>query len=127
MAQRRFPIIRSVLTGVLVVALGTAVGLGVQSAAARARGRSALALVGATSPKALLEVRASEQARLEQGPLPIERAMDQLASRGRRGAGPALEPLPSDDLAPMQGWGMKPHDVAPWMMVDAGAAPAPSR
>ncbi len=120
MPRRRFPLVRSVLLGALIVALGTGLGLGVQGAAARATSRSSLAAVEARKPMALIMVRANEQARLDHGPLPIASAMAELAARGRRAGGPAIEPGPSDDLAPLQGWGMKPHDVAAWMMADAG-------
>jgi hypothetical protein len=120
MARGRLPIVRSILAGLLVVALGTGLGLGVGGAAARSRNRSALAAVGSTRPKALLKVRAFEQDRLDHGPLPIASAIDELAARGRHAVGAALEPHASDDLAPLQGWGMRPHDVPAWMMADAG-------
>lgn len=38
---------------------------------------------------------------LRTGPVPIDRAMQMLAREGRA---PAVQPAPSDDLAPLEGW-----------------------
>ena len=47
---------------------------------------------------------ATERQHLETGPMPIERAMRDLASRGRD-ASPVIAPAPSDDVAALSGWG----------------------
>jgi len=120
-----FRLARNAVLGLLILGLGTWAGLGVKGAFARARETEALAAVDAREPRALLKVRAWEQARLERGPMPIKQAMADMAARGRTGADPGLSPVRSNDVAPLQGWAMRPHDVAPWMLAeDAGAVGA---
>ncbi|NOY91954.1 MAG: hypothetical protein GXP55_12225 [Deltaproteobacteria bacterium] len=57
---------------------------------------------------------AAQRQHLETGPMPIERAMREMASRGRD-ASPVIAPTPSDDTAAVSGWGP---------MEDAAAAAA---
>ncbi len=123
MANKGFPVARSAALGLLVVGLGTWAGMGARGGLARARGRAALAAVDAREPRALRIVRASERVRLEQGPLPIERAMDEMATRGRLAVDAGLLPLRSTDLAPLQGWAFHSNDVPPWMLAEDGGAP----
>jgi hypothetical protein len=87
--------------------------------------------IGQSVPTALIELRADEEQRLTSGPMPIDKAMQSLAGKGRMGASPDIVPSASRDLAPLQGWSKMPGDVPPAMMapppeaaVDAGAAPA---
>ncbi len=63
--------------------------------------------------------------------MPIDKAMQSLAGKGRMGASPDIMPSASRDFAPMQGWSKLPGEVPPTMMAappepaaDAGAAPA---
>jgi len=125
MTARRVSLLRILAIG-LVVACGAAwVWFGGRAYIAVKRDQAALALVDARKPKALLELRATEDARLHAGPIPIEEAMHLLATRGRAGLGSALSPQPSNDTAPLMGWAFQPHDVPEWMMAapgDAGAA-----
>jgi hypothetical protein len=76
--------------------------------------------IGTAKPEALLNLRASESARLGGGAMPIDKAMAQVASRGRMGMGPEFAPSNSKDIAPLQGWAKMPNDVPPEM-----TAPAP--
>jgi hypothetical protein len=76
--------------------------------------------VGSVAPEALMSLRASESARLSGGPMPIDKAMDELASRGRMGIGPELAPGNSKDVAPLQGWAKMPSEVPAPMLADAG-------
>lgn len=58
------------------------------------------------------EVKEAHRKELSSGPVPIERAMQQMAGQGR----PSLvEPEPSDERAPLEGWGENrlPHTVPP--------------
>jgi hypothetical protein len=121
--RRRFPLKTSLLVSLLVVALGTGAGVGVKSASVR-RGRElAIAAIDANKPRALTRIRASEERRLTEGPLPIEKAMEELTSKGRMGLPTELLPLASADLAPLAGWAFLPHDVPEWMLggPDSGA------
>lgn len=103
------------------------------------------------NPAALIEHREAEQKRLTSGPMPIDKAMADLAAKGRStpdSLGPDLTPKPSDDLTPLAGWVKLPHEVphttapatsdagittvpaadagaAPTMAGDAGAAVPP--
>ena len=89
---------------------------------------------GETKPEALLELRANEKERLQSSPVPIEKAMQQLAARGRNAASPDIVPTVSRDTTPLKGWTMMPGEVPPTMMsaetapavplTDAGAATA---
>jgi hypothetical protein len=71
---------------------------------------------GDVKPEALTSVRADEKARLTSGPMPIDKAMQQLATR-RRTAIPEIMPTVSRDLAPLQGWTKMPVEVPRAMMV----------
>ncbi|HKO95274.1 MAG TPA: hypothetical protein VJU61_29160 [Polyangiaceae bacterium] len=53
-------------------------------------------------------VRKEEHTKLTTGPLPIDKAMEVLAQRGRN-AFPKLAARPSDDLSAMSGWVRKPN------------------
>jgi hypothetical protein len=90
-------------------------------------------------PVQLNQLRSLEQQRLTAASLPIDRAMKELATRGRED--PALKdlaktditPQPSNDQGPLVGWnglgreaGALPaleHDAGPTMLID-GAIPA---
>jgi hypothetical protein len=80
--------------------------------------------VGSVAPDALMSLRADEQQRLTTGSMPIDKSMQTLAAKGRMGAGPAITPTESKDIAPLQGWTQMPGSVPPGMM--ASAAPATS-
>lgn len=116
---------------VLVLALGAAGAacfFGGTSYMIRLRSRQEMARVHAEKPKELLELRASELARLSAGPMSIDAAMQALETRGRMGLGSALEPKPSNDPSPLMGWTYTMRDVPEWMLAppaDAGSdAPA---
>jgi hypothetical protein len=92
---------------------------------------------GEQKPQTLIDVRSDEKARLTTGPMPIDKAMQQIVSRGRKESSPDIMPSASKDLAPLQGWLKMPGEVPPEMMareaepapgapsmVDAGAAAA---
>ncbi len=70
---------------------------------------------GEVKPEALLNMRADERGRLASGAVPIDKAMQQLASRGRMAASPDIVPSASKDLAPLQGWSKMPAEVPPAM------------
>ena len=70
---------------------------------------------GDVKPEALLSVRADESARLSSGPVPINVAMHQIATRGRVAASPDIVPTSSKDLAPLEGWVQMPLTVPPAM------------
>src|SRR5450432_1660156 len=63
------------------------------------------------APKQLLDLRTAEQARLTSAALPIDRAMKELATRGREDptlkdlAKADITPEPSNDNAALIGWG----------------------
>jgi hypothetical protein len=76
--------------------------------------------IGLVKPEALMSLRAAEGASLSSGSMPIDKAMAQLASRGRMGIGPELAPSASRDVAPLQGWAKMPSEVPPAMLADAG-------
>jgi len=80
--------------------------------------------VGSAPPDALTAIRADEKLRLTQGSMPIEKAVQTMATRGRMGVGPELTPKPSIDMAPMQGWVKLPTEVPAPMMAMATAPPA---
>jgi hypothetical protein len=76
--------------------------------------------IGLVKPEALMSLRAAESASLLSGPMPIDKAMAQLASHGRMGIGPELAPSASRDVAPLQGWAKMPSEVPLPMLADAG-------
>jgi hypothetical protein len=78
---------------------------------------------GDVKPEALMSVRADEKARLTSGPMPIDKAMQQIATRGRT-AIPDIAPTVSRDLAPLQGWTKMPAEVPRAMAVaQSGSIP----
>jgi hypothetical protein len=78
--------------------------------------------IGSLSPEALHSVRADEKQRLSAGAVPIDKAMQMMAAKGRLGASPDIMPASSaKDIAPLQGWTRMPADVPPAMT----AAPPP--
>jgi hypothetical protein len=83
---------------------------------------------GEVVPEALNNLRADEEQRLKGGAMPIDKAMQDLAARGRMAASPDIVPSASKDLGPLQGWSKMPGEVPPAMTappavepVDAGA------
>ncbi len=62
------------------------------------------ARVAAAPPTIRDAIFAAQRQHLETGPMPIERAMREMASRGRD-ASPVIAPTPSDDTAAVSGWG----------------------
>jgi hypothetical protein len=79
---------------------------------------------GLAKPEALMSQRAAEATMLSSGPMPIDKAMADLASRGRMGIGPELAPINSKDVAPLQGWAKMPSEVPSAMLADAGSPQA---
>jgi hypothetical protein len=81
---------------------------------------------GHVVPEALNDLRSDEKQRLSAGPLPVDKAMQEMVQRGRM-ASPDTVPSVSKDLAPLQGWSKMPGEVPPAMTatapesVDAGA------
>src|SRR5271156_6015098 len=62
--------------------------------------------IGSLPTPALDSARTDEKQRLTTGAMPIDKAMQMLATRGRAGASPEIMPVASatKDLAPLQGW-----------------------
>jgi hypothetical protein len=112
----RSSLARKVLAILLLAALGSWAWFGGRAYAGLKRDEAARARVDAHKPKALLELRTSEDARLHGGIVPIEEAMRRLSTSGRTGLGSALAPVQSSDTAPLMGWVYQPHDVPEWMM-----------
>lgn len=56
-------------------------------------------------PEELWKLRDEEKKKLEGSPVPIAKAMSDLASKGREGS-PLIAPQPSDDTGPMVGWSL---------------------
>jgi hypothetical protein len=79
--------------------------------------------IGQSVPEALISLRADEDQRLKSGPMPIEKAMQDLAAHGRMAASPDIAPSASRDFAPMQGWSKMPGEV-PATMTAPPPAPA---
>jgi hypothetical protein len=86
--------------------------------------------IGQAIPQPLIDLRADEEHRLTSGPMPVEQAMQTIASKGRMAASPDIMPSASRDLGPLQGWSKLPREVPAMMTapppeaVDAGAPPA---
>lgn len=57
------------------------------------------------------EIFATEREHLDTGPMPIERAMRDIAARGRD-ASPVIAPTPSDDMGAVSGWGPLADEAA---------------
>jgi hypothetical protein len=74
-------------------------------------------------PESLMSLRADEKERLTNGPMPIDKAMEMLATKGRMNASVDIMPSASRDLAPLQGWTKLPGQVPPAM---TATAPPPS-
>src|SRR5208283_3178425 len=66
---------------------------------------------GDVKPEALMNMRADEKGRLATGAVPIDKAMQQMAARGRASASPDVMPYASKDIAPLQGWAKMPGEV----------------
>jgi hypothetical protein len=62
------------------------------------------------TPEALVGLRAEEKRELGAGSMPIEQAMQLLATKGRSGS-PAVMPSASLDKAPLEGWTKMPGQV----------------
>jgi hypothetical protein len=71
---------------------------------------------GETKPEALLNLRENEKERLTSSPIPIDKAMQELAARGRTAVSPDIMPTASKDTTPLKGWTMMPGEVPPTMM-----------
>lgn len=76
---------------------------------------------GDVKPESLTSLRADEQLRLTSGPMPIDKAKEQMVAQGRMGVSPMVVPSISRDLAPLQGWSKMPSEAPSAMM----AAPEP--
>lgn len=83
--------------------------------------------LAAAPPDSRDAIFAAERQKLETGPMPIDRAMQTLGSRGRD-ASPIVAPTPSDDLSALSGWGPMADDArvaAAQAAHDAAHAPPP--
>jgi hypothetical protein len=76
-------------------------------------------------PEALMSLRADEKQRLTAGAMPIDQAMQLLASKGRMNASPDIVPSASKDVAPLQGWTKLPGQVPPAMTAPPAPPPPP--
>jgi hypothetical protein len=81
--------------------------------------------LGGVAPEALVNLRADEKGRLGAGAMPIDKAMQMLVDKGRMGAGPAIAPTVSKDVAPLQGWSKMPGEVPEAMTAPPPAPAAP--
>jgi hypothetical protein len=79
---------------------------------------------GDAKPVALMSLRADEQQRLNAGPMPIEKAMQQMVAQGRMGMSPMVVPSNSRDVAPLQGWSKMPSEAPSAMMATPEAPPS---
>jgi hypothetical protein len=79
--------------------------------------------IAGVKPEALMSLRADEQERLNSGPMPIDKAKEELIAKGRMGASPMIAPSISRDVAPLQGWSKMPGEPPPAMLAPE---PAPS-
>lgn len=70
----------------------------------------------------IVAMREAEKQKLESGKLPIEKAMQALAQRGR-GASNAIAPVQSEDLSAMSGWAFR-HNFVPYTPRPAAPTPA---
>ncbi len=82
--------------------------------------------IGEIKPEALINLHEDEARRLTSGPLPIDKAMQQLAARGRM-ASPDIAPSASKDVAPLQGWSKMPGEVPPAMTAEPAPGPADAK
>jgi hypothetical protein len=63
------------------------------------------------TPESLNGQRADEKQRLSAGAMPIDQAMQMLATKGRLNASPDIMPSASKDRAPLEGWTKLPGQV----------------
>jgi hypothetical protein len=83
--------------------------------------------VGSQKPEALINLRAEEKQRLGSGPMPIDKAMQMLSTKGRMGASPEIMPSASKDPSPLGGWAKMPGEVPPaFTATTPEPTPAPS-
>jgi len=59
----------------------------------------------------LISLRAEEKQQLSGGAMPIDKAMQMLATKGRLNASPEIMPSASKDRAPLEGWTRLPGQV----------------
>ena len=91
-SPRRVSPMRWVVGLLLLAGIATWAWYGGRAYSRVKRDQAAFSRVAQQKPKALLELRADEEARLHEGPVPIEAAMQELVTRGRTGLGAALMP-----------------------------------
>jgi hypothetical protein len=79
-------------------------------------------------PEALNDLHADELKRLNEGPMPIQKAMQDMASKGRKDMGSDFMPATaaSRDIGPLQGWQKMPSEVPPAMTATAAPEPIPA-
>jgi hypothetical protein len=65
------------------------------------------------TPDSLIDLRAEDKRALSGGPMPIDKAMQMLAAKGRLNASPDIMPSASKDPAPLEGWSKLPGQVPP--------------
>ncbi|HEY3820194.1 MAG TPA: hypothetical protein VGL81_23680 [Polyangiaceae bacterium] len=76
---------------------------------------------------ALIDLRAEEKQQLSSGPMPIDKAMQMIAAKGRLNASPDIMPSASKDRAPLEGWTKMPgHVPGAFALPPVEPAPAPS-
>jgi hypothetical protein len=73
----------------------------------------------------LVSMRADAKEHLSSGAMPIDKAMQMLATKGRMNASPDIMPSASKDVAPLQGWSKMPSDVPPAMTAPPPPPPEP--
>jgi hypothetical protein len=82
--------------------------------------------VGSMKSESLVNMRADEKQRLTSGAMPIDKAMQALATKGRMNASPDIMPSASKDVAPLQGWSKLPGEVPPAMTAVPPPEPVPA-
>jgi hypothetical protein len=90
--------------------------------------RDEVELAHQRTPEDLIKLHEGEKRNLASSPMPIERAMQEVAAKGRE-ASPDIAAQPSNDLGPMVGWIRNPNQavidaINAAANSDAGAAPA---
>jgi hypothetical protein len=79
------------------------------------------------TPDSLISLRAEEKQALNAGPVPIDKAMQMMAAKGRMNASPDIMPSASKDKAPLEGWTKLPGQVPPaFALPPPEPPPAPS-
>lgn len=76
----------------------------------------------ASRPEARLAIQAEESRNLASGPLPIDRAMGVLGSKGRVAASLQIQPQASKDVSPLMGWMQMPATVPAPMVPELDAS-----